>query len=67
MLLCSCAVFTVLTRVCAFGSWRLWTGVTFLSHHTTLCVFPMCVHESLEKGMSGAMHSLQHPGAACVH
>lgn len=42
-------------------------SVTFLSHHTTLCVFPMCVSASLEKGISGTMYSLAHPGAAGVH
>lgn len=69
-LLCSCVwcFYSIDVFVHLVHGGCAWDGCDFsVSSHNIVCVFPMCVHESLEKGMSGATHSLKHPGAACVH
>lgn len=40
-----------------------WSGMTFLSHHTTLCVFPMFVSASLESCICGTTH----PSSVCTY
>lgn len=69
--LCSCVCCFYSTDMC-LCVWLMvvvdGTGVTFLSHHTTLCVCFLCVYvNDWKKGMSGTTYSPEHPGAVCVH